>query len=237
VMAEWLLTNKEAYLKKLKIIAAFLIMVLILVSISCGRKNAEINSSQAVSILEYAKPYQVVGKGNLHNEDEQRTVGLWYVTSEEADSLEEYAQTALQATIDLYKKYEYTFTFTAVMLVPRPGVTIWWYAEAFYAADGKGGAGMTGSAPAKPEYWNVRVMDDVPYNEQELAVLELWQDKQADFPSRNYLSSLSYDEKALRQYIADTLKISYEEAQPRYLKMVEYPEDEAVSSLIGEDPK
>ncbi len=193
------------------------------------------NNSQGASILEHAKPYELVGRGFLANEDEQRTAGLWYITSEEADSLEEYAQTALQATIDLYKQHKYDFT--AVSLIPRPEVTMWWYAEAGYAADGKGAAGMTGSAPAKPMYWKARVMDDSPYNEQELAVLELWQAKQQDFPSTDPWSSLSYDEKALRQYIADTLKISFEEAQPRYLKMVEYPVDEAIKSLIGEAPK
>ncbi len=206
-----------------KLIPILMLIILLLIT-GCQ------NNSQGAFILEHAKPYQVVGRGFLANEDEQRTVGLWYITSEEADSLEEYSQTALQATIDLYKQHKYDFT--AVSLIPRPEVTQWWYAESAYAADGKGAAGMTGSAPAKPMYWKARAMDDSPYNEQELAVLQLWQEKQGDFPSRNPLSSLTYDEKALRQYIADTLKIPLEKAQPRYLKMVEYPVDEAINSLI-----
>ncbi|MDD5537392.1 MAG: hypothetical protein PHF12_00320 [Candidatus Omnitrophica bacterium] len=185
---------------------------------------------QGTFSLNQARPYQVVGEGNLANENKQRAVGLWYINSEEADSFEEYAQTAVKATIDLYQQNKNDFT--AVILVPRPDVKVV-YAEASYAVDGKGAAGMTGSVPAVPMYWHVRAMDDLQYNEQELAVMKLWQDKLADFPSRDPLSSLSYDEPALRQYIADTLKISYNETQPRPRKMAEYKLDAAIISPTG----
>jgi hypothetical protein len=179
--------------------------------------------------LTQARPYQVVDEGNLANEDKQRTVGLWYITSEESDSFEEYAQTTIQATLDLYELYRNNFT--AVLLVPRPDVKIK-YAEASYAADGKGAAGMTGSVPAVPGYWHARVMDDLPCNQQELNILELWQAKQAEFPSQNHVSSLSYDEKGLRQYIADTLQIPYSETQVRRLKTVEY---KVTDTSLGEE--
>ena len=218
-------------MKQLKFIVFFLILVLLLGLVSCDRKNANISRPQETPPLNQAMPYEVVGMGNLTNEDETRTVGLWYITSNKADSFEEYAQTTIKATIDMYKEYKYNFT--AVMLIPQPEVKTQ-YAEAFYASDGEGATGMTGSVPAVPRYWNCRIMDDFPYNEEELAVLKLWQSKQADFPNQDPLSSLSYDEPGLRQYIADTLNVSYEKTQPRSMKMVEYQVDENVRALLWE---
>ncbi len=168
---------------------------------------------------DHAKPYMVVGNGNLASDDPNRSVGLWFITSENASGFEEYAQTAIQAAIDLYSLYRNDFT--EVLLIPQPSVTTP-YAQAFYASDGKGAWGMTGSVPAVPKYWYARAMGDIPYNTQELTILELWQKKQVDFPNQDLLSSLSYDETALRQYISDTLNIPYSETQVRQLKTVEY---------------
>ncbi len=169
--------------------------------------------------LDRAMPYLVVGEGNLASDDPSRSVALWFITSENASGFEEYAQTAIQAAIDLYSLYRNDFT--DVLLIPQQSVKTT-YAQAFYASDGKGAWGMTGSVPAVPKYWHARAMDDLPYNPQELAILELWQEKQFDFPSQNPLSSLSYDETGLRQYIADTLHIPYSETQVRQLKTAEY---------------
>jgi hypothetical protein len=216
-------------IKQLKLIFFFLILVLLSGLASCDRGHVTTNRPQETPPLNQAMPYEVVGMGNLTNEDETRTVGLWYITSNEADSFEEYAQTTIKATVDMYKQYKYDFT--EVMLIPQPEVKTQ-YAEAFYASDGEGAAGMTGSVPAVPRYWNCLVMDDVPYNEEELAVLKLWQSKQADFPNQDPLSSLSYDEPGLRHYIAETLNVPYEKTQPRSMKMVEYQVDDTVRSLV-----
>jgi hypothetical protein len=180
--------------------------------------------------LDQAKPYRVVEKGNLANDDAIRTAGLWYITSPEAESFGEYAQTAVQAVLDLYRLYKNNFT--AVDLIPWSNVKAN-YAEVSYSADGKGAQGMTGSARAVPMYWKVRAMDDLQYDEKELAIIELWQQKMSDFPNPDLLSSMSYDEKALKQYISDTLHIPYAETQVRSLNMLEYPLDESIRPWLA----
>jgi hypothetical protein len=178
------------------------------------------------SILEHARLYRVISEGNIDNQDLNRSVGLWFVTSEEASGFEEYAQTAVQAVLDLYRLHGRDFT--SVLVIPNDkleyaGVS---YAQANFSADGKGAAGMTGDAPAKEGYWVVRAADR-ELTEQELAITELWKTKQQDFPQTNPVSSLSYDPEALRQYIADTLNIPYDEAQMPHLEMHEYELDQS----------
>jgi hypothetical protein len=184
-----------------------------------------------ISKLEHARPYQVIKEGRLVNQDPNRTVGLWYIVSTEASGFEEYAWTAVRAVLDLYNQYRRDHT--AVLLIPHPEVRVV-YAHAGYSADGRGAAGMTGNAPAVPLYWKVRAMDDQPLTEMELEVTRLWQKKQQDFPNPNPASSLSYDEKALRQYIADTLNISYDETLVRQRNMKEIViTEECVVSFDG----
>jgi hypothetical protein len=190
-------------------------------TVTCTIKVIEGTTGQPEGTLrlDHAKPYLVVGEGNLSNEDPGRSVGFWFITSNEASGFEEYAQTAAQAALDLYTLYKRTFT--SVLLIPQDGILIN-YAQANFATDGKGAAGMTGSAPAVPGYWKVRASIDPPLTEQELAIAELWSTKQQDFPQQNPVSSLSYDAKALRQYIADTLNIPYTEVRMPYPQMREY---------------
>jgi len=183
----------------------------------------EIDWSQQTFRLDHARPYLVVAEGHLSNEDPSRSVGLWLITSKDASSFEEYAQTAVQAALDLYDFYRRDFT--SVRLIPRDGIEIA-YAQANFAADGRGPAGMTGSAPAVASYWKIWAADR-ELNERELAIAELWSAKQQDFPQQNPLSSLSYDVEALRQYIADTLNIPYEEVQMPELEMCEYELDQS----------
>ncbi len=180
---------------------------------------------QDSSVLEHARPYRVVSEGNTANQDPNRSVGLWFITSEGASGFEQYAQTAVQAVLDLY--HLHGRDFTSVLLIPNDkleyaGLSC---AQANFAADGKGAAGMTGSAPAKEGYWVVRAADR-ELNERELAIAELWHAKQQDFPQTNPVSSLSYDSEALRQYIADTLNIPFDEVQMPALEMQEYKLDQ-----------
>ena len=186
---------------------------------------------QQYSDLEHALPYYVVSEGNVANEDTSRSVGLWFITSESASCFEEYAETAIQAVRDLYSQYDRDFT--GVLLLPSDkleyaGVR---YAQANFAADGKGAAGMTGSAPAKEMYWRVRAADR-QLSELELSVSELWQAKQQYFPQHDIASSLSYDAEALRHYISIELNIPYEEVQMPRLEMRDYVVSEAsINSL------
>ena len=179
-------------------------------------------SSSSGIELPQARAYRIVGEGNLASEKEDRTVGLWFIYSDNATGFEEYAQTAIQAARDLYHMYKRDFT--SVMLVASDVVKVP-YATASYAADGKGALGMTGSAPAVQWYWKVQAADR-QLTEQELAIAELWSEKQPDFPSKNPLSSSSYDVEALRQYIADALDIPYADVQLPELHMTEYEFDE-----------
>lgn len=199
-----ILPNKIVY------VFLFLIMGLILYN-GCLAPETNIE-------LDPTKPYQIVEEGNIANEKKDRTVGIWFITSDNAAGFEEYAQTAIQAVRDLY--YRYGRDFTSVMLIANDRVKIP-YATANYAADGQGALGMTGSAPAVEGYWKVRATDR-RLTEQELAIAELWFEKQQDFPSKNPFSSLSYDEEALRKYIADALDISYDDVKFPELHMLEY---------------
>lgn len=175
-------------------------------------------TSQEIPRLQKAKQYHIVGEANLANEDPDRTAGLWLIISEDASGFEEYAQTAAQAVLDLYHRYGRDYT--SVSLVPSADIRIS-YAHATFASDGRGPAGMTGSAPAKAFYWKVRAADR-DLNEQEKAIASLWAARQQDFPQKNLYSSLSYDEDALRQYIAETLNIPYDEVQMPELEMQVY---------------
>jgi hypothetical protein len=210
-----------------KAVLALTIITLVL-SVGCKMQAPEIETEPSgnadTTELSHAKTYQVLGEGNIANEEEDRTVGLWFIVSEDATSYEEYAQTAIQAVRDLYRLYERDFT--SVLLIPNAKLEYaLYYAQANYAADGKGALGMTGSVPAKEMYWRVQAANQ-PLTEQELAIAELWFEKIPDFPSKDPLSSLSYDEEALRQYVADALNISYDEVSFPQIDYLEYEYDE-----------
>jgi hypothetical protein len=83
---------------------------------------------------------------------------------------------------------------------------------------------MTGSNPAVDWYWKVQATER-QLTDHELAIAELWSEKQPEFPSKNPLSSSSYDVEALRQYLADTLDIPYSDIQLPELHMMEYEFD------------
>jgi hypothetical protein len=193
-----------------KVTLAIIILTLFL-GVGCKTQDltAETPEYTYNTELNHAKPYLVLGEGNIANEEEGRTVGLWFIVSQEATGYEEYAETTIQAVRDLYSLYKRDFT--SIQLIPSAELEYaLCYAHAFYAADGKGALGMTGSATAKEMYWRVQATDQ-PLTEQELAIAELWWEKIPDFPSQDPLSSLSYDEAALRQYVADTLNIPVSE--------------------------
>ena len=210
-----------------KVVLVLAIFTLIL-SVGCKAQAPEIepelSGNTQTTELSHAKPYLVLGEGNIVNEREDRTVGLWFIVSEDATSYEEYAQTAIQAVCDLYRLYGRDFT--SILLIPNDKLRYAvYYAQASYAADGKGALGMTGSAPAAEMYWRVRATDR-PLTKEEQAIAELWFEKMPDFPSKDPLSSLSYDEEALRQYVADTLNISDAEVSFPQINYREYEYDE-----------
>ena len=209
-----------------KAIPALIIFTLVL-GIGCETQDSDTVTEPPeytqASELSQAKPYRVTGEGNVACDLPDRKVGLWFIVSEEATSFEAYAQTAIQAVRDLYRLYGRDRT--SVLLVPDDKLRGMYYAQASYAADGKGALCMTGSAPAVEMYWKVRAADR-QFTVQELAIAELWSEKIPDFPSKDPWSSLSYDEDALRHYVADTLNISYDEVSLTQIDYREYEYDE-----------
>ena len=208
---------KEIHMKKLKVLPVLLIMLLGMSAISCGGTIKGTERFQEYSNLSQARPYLVVAGGNLVNEDPDRSVGLWYITSQEAAGFEEYAQTAIQAALDLYNLYQRDFT--SVILIPQDDVRIV-YAQVNFAADGKGAAGMTGSVPALKHFWKIWAAER-RLNERELAGVELWPGQKTDFPPAKPLSRLRYKEAGLRQYIADKLQIPYDGVEMTEIKIRE----------------
>ena len=170
-------------------------------------------------------------------ENPERSIAHWYIISKDASGFEEFAQTAAQAVLDLYDRYKADYSL--VTLLPLAGIYIS-YAKASFAADGRGEEGMIGAGHEDDSYWTIQASDRELTN-QELAIIELWSAKARDFPVGSPFSSLPYDETALRQYIANTLKISYEEAQIPELKMTEYKLDQSfidcTVSMAAQRPK
>ena len=203
-----------------------LIIFTLVPNVGCKTQAIEPEPSWTTPTTEmsYAKPYLVLGEGNMVNERADRKVGLWFIVSKDATSYEEWAQTAIQAVRDLYCLYGRDYT--SVDLIPNDKLEYAIdYAQVSYASDGKGALGMTGDTPAKEMYWKVRAAVQ-PLTRQELAIAELWSEKMRDFPNKNPISSLSYDEKALRQYVADKLNISVAEVIFPQIIYKEYKYDE-----------
>ncbi|MFC1946387.1 hypothetical protein ACFLXY_00550 [Chloroflexota bacterium] len=177
--------------------------------------------------LKLAQPYRIIGERGLAIEDFDRSVGLWLITSETALGFEERAQTVIKAVIDLYARYKRDHT--SVTLIAGEDLEHLDYASAKFSSDGLGPEGMTGSAPANHGYWKVRATDYM-YSEIEMEIARLWWENMDRFPQTDLLSSRSYDEEALRQYVADTLGISYEEVSYGEAKVTEYD----VETLLGD---
>jgi hypothetical protein len=179
------------------------------------------NNSLAKSLPD-AKPYAIYCEGNLANDIKSRTSGLWFITSDQASNSEEWAQTAIVAVSDLHRICGRILT--GVSLVVSNEVWRVDYAQAIYAADGKGALGMTGSAPSESLFWRVSAADR-QLTEQEKSIAKLWIEKERDFPQTDMLSSLSYDAIALKKHIAETLGIPIDEVDEINLQLTDYPCD------------
>jgi hypothetical protein len=209
-----LLRYMDSMLRK----TVFIIIALMLIGLLpvSGCQSGDVSYPE----LSQAKPYRIVDTGNRASEAEGRTVGLWYITADEAVSYEAYAQTVIRAVHDLYDLYRRDFT--TVLLIPDKNLKCaGYYAQASYAADGMGALGLTGSAPAVEMYWKVRAADR-RLTDTELAIAELWCAKMSDFPNPDLLSSTSYDAEALRQYIAERLGIPYADVRLPELNLRAY---------------
>ncbi|MBN2238403.1 MAG: hypothetical protein JW712_01410 [Dehalococcoidales bacterium] len=180
--------------------------------------------------LNLAQPYRITGESSLAIEGKERSAGRWLITSGTAVSFEERSQTVIRAVLDLYDLFRRDYT--SVTLVAGEDLEGLDYASASFAADGLGPEGMTGSAPANHFYWKVRATDYI-YSELELETARLWSENMHRFPQTNPLSSCSYDEKALRQHVADVLGIPAGEVQMPDPEMKEYEPDEPLPRQLA----
>jgi len=148
---------------------------------------------------------------------------MWFITSE-ANTYDEFAQTTILAAIDLHKKYR-EYDLIQVILVPDKDMvaTGTYYASAHYAVDKKGAKDVSGAdQKTMISYkWLVRSAEE-PLNKQELEISNLWYRHQADFPSEDLLSSLSYNREKLVNFIADSLKLDVEEVFLPRVHLVDY---------------
>lgn len=175
--------------------------------------------------LTKARPYQIVGEHETQLDNDERKAKMWFITSD-ADDNDAFAQTAIKAAFDFHKKNK-KIDLIQVFLVPDnvmvpSSIT---YAFAYYATDGKGlkfvsGADQNTMTDFK---WLVRAAEE-PLTGLELQMAKLWHMHQADFPSEDPLSSLSYNREKLVQFIADELEMDPSEVYLPQIGLSDYKE-------------
>ena len=177
------------------------------------------------SQLTQAKTYEVVGEHAINLTSDTRKAKMWFIISE-ANTHDEFAQTTILAAIALHKKYR-EYDLIQVILVPGKDMvaTGTYYASVHYAVDNKGAKDVSGAdQKALVSFkWMVRAAEK-PLNKQELEIAKLWYRNQADFPSEDLLSSLSYNEEKLVNFIADSLKLDDDEVKLPQISLKAYKE-------------
>lgn len=175
----------------------------------------------AVPDLPHARAYSLVDPGVHFVGHDGRTARRQALIIAEADSVDEFAQTAMQAALDLHR--EFGEDHTEVYLVPS---VICWksvqYAHVLYAADSLGSRGVSpGSYPNLRYRWHVTTAER-KLTPRELSVAEAWA---ILFPRYHEAGKKAgCDPGTLRAAIADSLGISVEEAVVPRLRMPFYLE-------------
>jgi hypothetical protein len=179
--------------------------------------------SDITSKLPHATPYKVVSDRPMDPGNTGRTGRMCEITSD-AKTFDEMAQTCILAAKDLSKKYR--DDLVDVSLVPDKqlcgkGV---YYATAAYARDTKGFLGAPGSDPNTDHKWAWRVSSaETGFSDNELEMVLLWYGHMKDFPSKEVYSSLSYDRKALTEYVAREMKCDVSEINIPEVTYKDYP--------------
>lgn len=163
-----------------------------------------------------AKPYEIVGSVDEHPSN-GRTARHWDIVSD-ANTFEERAQTVVKAATDLY--HQYGLDLTDVTLYPSKSLvkSSYYWASAFYAADGKAGQGLRGANPHYRAAWGVLATRDT-LAATRLKVAELWTQLAPEYPSKNPLSSCATDLVALRARIARELHVDVATIQDPFPKL------------------
>ena len=163
--------------------------------VACNRVDNNTSTEQPkITLTAVAQPtYSVVGRLNVSTTRDQRSIGLWQITSG-AKAPAEWVKVARQATLDLHSQYN--TDFTEVLLTPNEHIIGITYAQVSYAADGKGSLGLDGADLIYYE-WDIRVADRA-LTDEEYAIATLWEQKAPDFPSTNFLSTSSSSKRSSR---------------------------------------
>lgn len=147
--------------------------------------------------LSKAKPYSIFHEGDFSFAGRKRME--WWVTSPEAKSFEERAQTAIKAAIDLQKKSNADMVSIWLEISPSIAGSGNQFAVARYAPDG---AGISGVKKVDNWTWEVEATGDIP-DQQSVTMAELWYHNRPSFLLKNGLT----DEPKLKAAIAKKLGI------------------------------
>lgn len=162
-----------------------------LLLVGCGSSTPE---------LPEARSYQVISKGDSSFPGRKRV--QFNIVSSEADTREEFAQTAMRAAIDAIEQEN--SDVAAVYLEASPGTVGQGtaYAIAFYAPDS---GGLSGEQEWK---WDVEAQDK-PFSTQQIRIAELWDNYRDDYQTPEGYT----DEAPLREFIANELGIEAQEVR------------------------
>ena len=172
--------------------------------------------------LVYAKDYEVVDEISMDLKAKNRTGRMFSIVST-AQTMDELAQTGMLAAYELHREYGYDLI--SVLLYPNKDLirTGAYYVQVEYASDDKGIQGLQGVDELlfTSGKWKVRSADKV-LSAQELSILNLWYGNQHKFPSKNILSSSSFDQTSLKDYIAKELNIDMAEVDYPHITRKDY---------------
>ncbi len=171
--------------------------------------------------LSRARSYELISGPHELRSDGRSALG-WRIISD-ACSYEEFAQTCMQAALDMFA--EYGADYTSITLVPNIEPRGIFYGSASYASDGLGTKCLrTGVSQSFRYFWHVRASDR-PITAQELSIFTAWHQLMPRHPSKQMLSSLSYDRIGLTQAVADSLMLDIAEIKLPRLPQLIYLQD------------
>jgi hypothetical protein len=173
----------------------------------------------AVPDLSRAQAYRLVDSGERVIGKDARTARIHALIVAEADSVDEFAQTAMRAALDLHRQFGEDHT--EVCLVPSVmcGRSVQ-CATALYAADSLGSQGLKPWGYPNLRYAWLVTTAERGLTSQELSVAETWQILFPRYHEKGKMAGC--DPGPLRAAIADSLGIPLEEAVVPHFNMSFY---------------
>jgi hypothetical protein len=175
------------------------------------------------SYLTQAKPYTVVGDAPIAMNDDARSGMTFFITSN-ANTYDEYAQTAILAAYELHKKNK-KLSLIEVDLIPNKRLiyTGMNYAVAYFATDKKGLADFSGSDPKETILFTWLVKSAAaPMTQKDSTLVNLWYGHIKEFPAKKVYSNLSFEKDDFYKFISDAMHIPVSEVKPPEIFLTEY---------------